>query len=199
MLNAVLLIIAAAQLLQPASARAASFSHALSELSENHIDKGYQELEAIGPGDPDFVDALVELQKLNFRRGDWQKFFGYALYYRKNVLGAAIGPNFRGRLISLELLALAKHCLFDEARAIGESALSFARSRQLEDAAEIERTMSHLALTRQSPATLRAREQLTRPAPVFTSELLWQISPRQLQAVDHPRDLRVLVAGRCPK
>lgn len=163
------------------------------------LPSAYHELEAIESHDARFVDALVELQKKHYQTQDWQRFFGYAAFYRKQLSSSAnvAGSSFRARLLSLEVMALAKHCLWNEAREIGTSALALGKSLKVKELGELEDALTHVELAHSFPAAIEGKADERRPAPVFSDALLWRLRPSAMERVSHPKVLRKIVASRC--
>lgn len=183
-----------------AQAAETSFQQALVFLNAGQIDEGYSSLDAVGADDAEFVPALVEMQKVHYRRGEWQKFFAFAQFYRKKLLKdeQLTRRNFNERLFSLEIMALAKHCLWNEARGVGQRGLELARAVGARGD-EIAETMAQYRLIEEFPKAIAGKEDSRRPAPVFSKELLWPVSGRQFELIDHPRKLRLVVKSRCDK
>ncbi len=161
-----------------------------------YADTDYQRLANVRADNPGFVEALVELQKIHYRAQDWQKFFAYAMFYRKKIIAQTGSLN--SRLISLELMALSKHCRQPEAQLIGTGALAFAREHGL-DVSEIETTLVHLHLTGLYPNTLKGKENTSRPPAVLAGELYWKIPAEELRLISEPSQLRAIVQSRCKK
>jgi hypothetical protein len=176
------------------------YQQALLELDQAKIDSAYAHLEQLTASDAEFVDALVEEQKIHYLRGEWQKFFGYARFYRENLLfknSVPVAPAFRARLFSLEILALAKHCRWKEALAVGELGQAIAQSIGLPPSAELGRALTFLHLDTQYPNALEGKEQGRSPWYVRDGKIYWPLQANQLQYVTHPRAVRVVVQSRC--
>lgn len=175
------------------------YQQALEDLSRQQIEGAYEKLSSVEESSADFVNALVESQKVHYRRAQWQSFFAYATFYRKKLLATPelTKKNFSSRMIALEVMALAKHCLWNEAREIGERALAQGREVGATNLAEIDETMARFKLVREFPKAIEGKADLKRPAPIFSRELLWPVADKSLLRVSHPRNLRMMVESRC--
>ena len=196
-------VIAIVTLLLATGAEAAvsgKFRQALAQLDNGDYRRAYRTLEEMERGDSNFVAGLVELQKIHYRRQQWDKFFAYALYYRQGV--AAGGKNalpLHARMISLEVMALAKHCYWDKGRQI----LQWARKRQsgLEAASrrELREAGEYLELHRQYPgrevSRRESREETS--SPLFSTTQEWRIGEKQLAHIPHPRTLSLRLRSGC--
>lgn len=83
--------------------------NALNALSQNDLKKAYGTLESVDSDTLAYRMAYLEMQKIHYRLQDWDRFFGFAQFYRKKLLPQFFQPE----LISLEALALTKHCQYD--------------------------------------------------------------------------------------
>lgn len=79
--------------------------------SQNLLNDSQRILQSVNVETSAFRSAYLEVQKIHYRREAWDYFFGYATFYRKNLMQAFFLPE----LLTLEALALTKHCQFDAA------------------------------------------------------------------------------------
>lgn len=86
-------------------------TQAISKLQKKELEKAYETLDTVPQDSLSFRIAFLEMQKVHYRQQSWDKFFGYATYYRKKLLGTFFQPE----LLVLEALALVKHCQFEVA------------------------------------------------------------------------------------
>jgi hypothetical protein len=177
----------------------ASFRDGLVALHQGEIDRGFNILDAIESNDPDFLDALVEQQKVLYMRGEWQKFFGRAVFYRKKYLATPQSAKlfYRSRMIALELMGLIKHCQWSVAQKLAKQALLMGKAVGARELQEIEETITLFGLTEAFPALSSVQADSNKPAIVFDRELLWPIESIELKNIDHPRELRLIVTNRC--
>jgi hypothetical protein len=180
-------------------APAGNLQKALVLLSKEKIQEAYALLEKVSPDDPSFTLATVELQKIHYRTEDWQKFFAYALFYRKGVLTSReqAVQHFQARMISLEALALSKHCQWKEASDLIHSVIQSDIPMSDTDKSELQETLAYLKLQKGFAEIARARESSSKPSPFFNSSSYWNLSHEQMMRLPHPKHLRVVVKSRC--
>ena len=188
------------------SAQISAFDSSPYSIALFYLEKGWtraaiSELEKVEPDDPTFLNALMELQKLHYRRQEWAKFFGYAVYYRTYFLNTPPGPqkNFRARLFSLEVLALAKHCLWNEAQDLAHSAIALAKTAEPPEAedTEIEEIPTYLQLLQTFPELITATANPDLPDPVFRLGSYWPLSQKMFPQIRNPKVLRLTVQSKC--
>ena len=134
---------------------------------------------------------------------EWDRFFAYAVFYREKVLSHPIDSEsfkkaFIPQMISLEILALAKFCHWDEAKEIAETSLQVAHQAGL-SAPEIESAHTFLNIQHQYPKMSQAKKGSSVPSSVFTKEIHWKIKHESIQQVSHPKFLKMKIAKRCEK
>jgi hypothetical protein len=83
-------------------------------LKQNNWEKAFEALDEINIRDSHFEWAIQEQQKINYRNSDWDRFFGYALFYRKKLMHIE-EQKINTTMLFLESLALAKLCQFNAA------------------------------------------------------------------------------------
>lgn len=157
-------------------------------------------LQSVPFDDPDFAWALLELQKLRYRRGDWKKFFGGMVLYRYQVAKQTELPE----LLILESMALIQHCQFrpsgqalgylDQMSSQARSSVLVSRSKQiLSDLLEFQRLAPGNVVTAAA----------SRNATVFNPMQEWRIEQsartRVAQSVSDPHALSVYVEDLCAK
>jgi len=169
-------------------------------LSSNAGTQAIESLEAVAVNDPAYVDALAELQKIHYAHGEWQKFFANAIFYRQRLLDneTAIKRNLRARPVSLEILALARHCLWSEATALAVLARAAAAMHRPAETAEIDKTISYLRLQHAFPEAAMTNGQSRTGSSIFSNTILWRPGSG-LRHIQHPKVLRVVVESRCAK
>lgn len=155
----------------------------------------YSELIQIDSDSPQFWQAFVELQKHHYSHQMWDRFFAYALFYRAHLehdlsRGVRDTPVIK-RLISLEALALAKHCYFKEAYSFMDA---FEQGKLDE---EIEATRTHVQLQEQLASLYTAKKDGTRPRAWFNKKLLWKVPNDVVLKLDNPKNLRRVVPSQC--
>jgi hypothetical protein len=178
------------------------FVAALKDLQSGKIKDAQEKLLQIKVSDPIYLDALTELQKIRFKKGEWQTFFGNALYYRKKFLSDKDVPStfFRARLLSLESVALAKHCQWDMSRALAKASIDLGYSMSnpvANDLSELRQALYYIELSHefQAPAKLQA----TPANGFFSSTVLWKVRGQSVAKVQNPDLLRIRVENRCGK
>ncbi len=177
------------------------FVAAMQSLQAGKIDEGEAQLLKIRTTDPLFLEALTELQKIRFQRGDWEAFFGNALYYRKAFLSNhdQLQAGFRARLLSLESVALAKHCQWDQARALAKASIDLGYSLPAPNAhelSELRETLYYIELSHKFPL-LPVKPPGEEPSAFFSSSFYWKVRDQSIARIRNPDLLRVKVADRC--
>ena len=147
-------------------------------------------LEQINSDDEGFVSAVLEIQKINYIKEDWKRFFGLAFYYRKKLLSShqLSLKNFRQEILALEILALLRHCRFDESSRIAEWSLALAK-RLKRDSSQIDKTVYFFKLQvgdSKKPETALKR-QIN----------FWPVTPDRIKWLNNPRRLRAKVKNQC--
>jgi hypothetical protein len=191
--------------LSGASHAQASYSKGMELLQQGKKDLATQEFELVKARDPEFLNSLMEIQKLHYSTQAWDRFFAYAVFYRHRFLKTTeptekLRSNFRGRLIALEALALGKHCLWDEARSVARYGIELAKKLQIAESQEVQEIQDALAqieLLHEFPKARKARpgEEVIQPA--FSLENYWPIRQRSLDAIQDPSLLRFKLKGKC--
>lgn len=178
-----------------------SYVQGLKLQEEGQEPAAYQLWDSMSPEDPEYPDALTELQKIHYRRQEWQKFFGYARFYREKVLRSDEGlkTKLRARLISLEAMALAKHCQWGPSRDLIDIALKLPQISSLSDRSELDEVRSYLELHHAYPHSNEAAGQPDKPRTLFTARVFWSLTSEQVARLSHPKNLRVVVENRCHK
>jgi hypothetical protein len=191
------------------NARTATVNSPLTEMREGlssiHAGKladGYTALSTIPVSSREYRYAFLEMQKLHYRNGDWDRFFGFATFYRKQLATTQFEPE----TIYLEVLALTKHCQFEAAqrliaslKADVQTKLTGADARvHLERIDAIE---DLLFLQTRIPGNIQT-SAVNRPVKAFSSTLQWNISEQSKAQVattiiKNPRALRVYVKNVC--
>ena len=174
------------------------FEDALVLLDRGAAREAYATLEGIPESDAEFADALVELQKLHYRRQDWNKFFAYAQFYRiKAVSGEAARRPLRARMISLEAMALAKHCRWSTAEEVLAWGIGQKDRMGREEHDELVKAREYLRLHNQFPKSALASEDQTKLPGAFSTEQAWKLQGKMLASISHPKSLSVKLKSEC--
>lgn len=181
-----------------AAAAVRPLDSALQSLNSGDQHRAYKILESVSASDDDFSAAATELQKLHYRHQDWRKFFAYAQFYRLKYLQVNPERTIEARLIALEVMALAKHCLWDNADNVLAWALQQKRRLRAEDYAELQNTRDYLDLQRRFPGASNIAKEDRRKSPLaFSSEQVWRIEAKAMVSIAHPKLLSVQVKSQC--
>ena len=150
--------------------------------------------ENINYGDSRFVPALLEIQKINYIEADWSRFFGLTFYYRKKLLATKrmTADNFRQKMPALEILALLRHCRFEEAFHIMEWSLKTAQ-RAGKDASQIQKAADFFKLKEKVGDSKSKAVWMDWQNRVH----LWPVNFNQLKGLDNPKRLRAQVKSKC--
>src|SRR5690349_15444881 len=107
------------------------FKKAEQLLQANKSEEAYSVLEEIPAESPDFLSSLEELQKINYGKNEWDKFFATAVFYRLKYLSNPEAlqkkEDFRPRMLALEILALGKQCYWEEAEWVAHLGIEIAK------------------------------------------------------------------------
>lgn len=171
----------------------------ISPFTSAFAEQSYQELEQVEAHSPQFPDALLELQKIHFKNQNWDQFFAYALFYRRNVMAdqKSWEKNFRSRLYSLEILALSKHCLTEAAESVYQEGLAVAAQIKSKETVEIENAAIFAPPLKTFSQVRGTVQPISIPESILKQTNYWPIQNKFLQAVRHPKVLRVHVKSRC--
>lgn len=174
------------------------YEEAIHHLSLNHLDRAHELLEKVEVGSKAFVPALEEIQKIHFIRKEWEKFFAYATFYRKALLSkkAEAQKNFSSRILSLELMGLARFCHWAVAERLAQASVEFAEELGL-DSSELKRTQSIMQLSRWVTTHNQKQQVHSMPGNFFSNRLFWKIEDHSISQVRHPRVLKMKVKNLC--
>lgn len=175
------------------------FERALVFLQQGKSQEANVILENIPQSHPKFLSALLELQKLNYKNEDWNRFFAYAVFYRQNYINHPVvsQDQFKVRLLSLEALALGKYCLWKEADAVIYKGLEIAKKSSRSDIQELENTKMLLNALRVYPGAQKSARNAEIPSSIFQEIHYWPISHKRAMNVAHPKYMRLQLESRC--
>ena len=142
-----------------------------------------------------FVDAIDRQMRLFYRLEQWDRLFASAQFYRFRVLTAA-PSKFRQSLVALEILALTKHCAWEQAQKLADWGVQLARS-QGTSSELIVRAKSLLQLHQHFPEEGIPTQWSAAPSAVFSEWKHWKVEADVFKRAAHPKLLRVFVADRC--
>lgn len=167
---------------------------AIDDLHSNNLTEAYQLLDQIPMDAPEYQIAFLEMQKLHYRTKNWDKFFGYATYYRKNLLKVA--PNVH--LMLLEILALSKHCQYDNAEKIFEAAKPYVTKDYLPQFQAIAEILNLQRILQGHVRTAPVKA----PFEALTPTVHWFIPKREREqilsdVIKNPRAVRIIVKSAC--
>ncbi len=179
------------------SQEVSSFQWAKNLIAQGKEHEAYSLLDQIPVQDSEFLSALLELQKIHYTQNEWDKFFAYSIFYRQRYLTQ---PPFRlvSTLLSLEVLALSKQCLWEEALSLVEFGID--KSQSLKDKKsleELEQAAAVLKLHHSFPKLRNEKKGSDVPHGVLRSDLYWPIRANLIDTVQHPRFLRLKIENRC--
>ena len=150
--------------------------------------------ENVNKGNKYFVPTLLEIQKINYIEGNWNRFFGIASYYRSVLLNSKSSAKkyFQQELLALEVLALIRHCRFNLAYQVVEYSLSIGQKVN-KNTLKIRQAGYFFKLKE-----LVADKKLKRKrANLIELMNFWPLKQEQLPWVDNPKNLRVKVKSEC--
>ena len=193
-----LLLIAVIFFGQVAQGAVSPFDEALRLIDSGRTRDAYNKLESIPFGEQQFVDALIELQKMHYRHQQWQKFFAYAQFYRYRTVTDTAHVELKARMISLEVMALTKHCHWRTAQEVLGWALSQRGRLSAADFRELVETGEYIRLHNQFPRTATATSDLKKIAnAAFSNVQVWKIKGKSMASISHPKYLSVKLKSEC--
>jgi hypothetical protein len=159
----------------------------------------FDALDDISADDENFIPALIEAQKKHYKHQEWDRFFANAIFYRYQKLNTLdqLKNNFKGRLIAMEVMALAKHCQWEEANTVLLPAMEIAKKIQSDDFSELEKEFVLLPAVKYFPHIQKKTTEAKIPESIFSSTQFWPIQSSSLQYVSHPKWIRVKVQNLC--
>ncbi|MBF0208453.1 MAG: hypothetical protein HQK53_16360 [Oligoflexia bacterium] len=173
----------------------------LSASSEGRFDQAYLLFDKVTGNDPTFVLALLETQKIHYRKQEWDKFFGYAQYYRNKLLKTQgnldLSHLYIEEMFSLEVLALLKFCYVDEAENVIQEGFNLAQKFSISNLEFLERARYFIFFTRQQIKLKNVKQTIVNPSSVFKKRIYWPATDFTLKHVSHPRDVRVEIKDQC--
>ena len=172
-----------------------SFSQGIRALHDSKLIKARENLESLSVKDEKFLMSLTELQKINYREGKWDKFFGQSFYYRNSILKTPSPRRFSQRLIVLEVLALARHCRFKEAAQVARWGVALGNSLGKRPVADLQRSIELFAFNSSIPDRNKKKPILSKGG--FHQDLAWSLSAKQMASLTNPKELRVKVKSHC--
>ncbi len=157
--------------------------------------------EKVSKDDPTFVRALGEIEKIHYRRRDWNRFFAYAFYYQERFVGrpGMREGEFSAPTLALEVLALVRHCYKQKAIEKLTTAYRLASTMGVGSTPELALARSYLELAKILPKTMDpVTDTRHLPRGAFQKTLLWNLDRKSaIDRIDHPRVLRIEVKNRC--
>ncbi|MBF0208032.1 MAG: hypothetical protein HQK53_14225 [Oligoflexia bacterium] len=172
---------------------------ALLLLHKNQISEGYALLDKISETDKDFIPALLETQRIHYKQQEWEKFFGYANFYRLNLLEKKEqwASNFSGEMLSLEALALIRFCYWEEASAIVARGLEIGKEISSPGVKWVDKTQYFISALKAHPKLESTDKKLNISGTAFSKKLYWPVNSNTLKNIHHPRVVRFKMTARC--
>lgn len=159
---------------------------------KNELSEAREWLEKLNYEEEGFLFALLEIQKINYIEKDWDRFFGLASYYRKKLLYSPemATKNFKQEMLTLEILALIRHCRYPEASQVIEWSLALAENIK-KSSSKIKKTIYFLKLKTQTGDEKVKRTDWEKQIN------LWPVDPKNINRLDNPKYLRMKVDSKC--
>ena len=152
------------------------------------------QFETLNYGEPDFVSGLMEIQKINYIHKDWDRFFGLAVYYRRVLLSndKLSVSYFRQDLLTLEILALFRHCRFQDSGKIIKWSLALAK-RIKKNSSKIKQTKDFLSLSKLFDTQSQHKTKVKWKNQIYW----WPLDISQLKQLGNPKNLRIRMDSQC--
>lgn len=166
---------------------------------KENYDKAIYFLEKINVSSPYFFVAYKELIKILYKIQDWPKFFAYIRFYRNKILkNEKYKVKFFDQdIISLEMLGLARNCMWEEVKALFKQTKLFIKNYKIKEYNNIRQTAILLNLKHQSDFSLITKSS---KLDMFTSEkVFWPVKKSSFSNISHPRNMRIFLAKNCPE
>lgn len=175
-------------------------------------DAAVKSFEQIDPQSSDFVPALLELQRIFYTRGEWEKFFGYAAFYRHRYLNPVLEykrspkekefyshykKTFREEVIALEVLALLQFCKWEVATAVFTTGKALAFELQSKDQSTFKQIGSLLDVLQVYTQVKNTKRDAKVPGSLFNTTQYWEFPSNLMSLVSHPRYMRVKLESAC--
>ncbi len=172
----------------------ARFSKGVGLFQKGQLTSARNQLETLNYGDAYFVSGLLEIQKINYINNDWDRFFGLAVYYRNVLLSddKRSSYHFRQEFLTLEALALLRHCRFQDSKKVMNFSLTLAK-RIKKDSSKIKKVNYFLSLDKllgiqNQDKNVNWQDQIY---------YWWPLDVSYLKQIDNPKNLRVKVNSQC--
>lgn len=186
---------------------ATALERAITASEKGDLSVADTEFTDVSPNVRDFRIAFRESQKVLYKKAAWDRFFGVATYYRKNLMTGFFEPD----ALALEILALIKHCQFEAAEKLiaSEQSLVAELLKSGTAVAALRSFQSHLdtfsellRLQRQMPKAVNTTAMKSK-VKAFTQNLEWNISDAArntilTKAVKNMHAVRLYVKDACP-
>ncbi len=199
----ILTIVALTQIVcsSAAFAHTSAFQRAVNTLQLGNIQRAYDQFEMIPAESPDFVAALVELQKLHYRFEKWDRLFAYAVFYREKLLKTPQSQNkyFNSRMLSIEAASLIKHCLYKEASIVSRLGMKISERLQIQDTHEFQKALHFSRMSGNVTGLSHDNQDVPTGSAFFTDRFFWPLHTETVSQVKHPRILRFQVKNACTK
>ena len=175
------------------SSSAVAFLKGSKLFRKSNLGSARSQFEKLHYGDRYFVPALLEIQKINYLKGDWNRFFGLAKYYRARLLSSysLSKEHFKEDFLTLEILALAQHCRFEEARKISKWSLQMA-NKMKKKKRKLKKVTYFLDLEE-----IIGDKNKKNLIPWDKRRDLWPLEYEKLKILDNPKNVRVKVDNQC--
>lgn len=170
----------------------------------------YEKLARLSLGSQDYWNEFVTLQKKHYEASSWDRFFGFAAFYRGYVIRETPTKTFIPDLVILELLGLIKHCQFEPAAKVLKLSRQIAQRvypKNSDDLKKLEVRLGmigdYIKLQGHMPTAVTTEEVIRKIQP-FSKTLEWKI-PTQTRsatvqlAIKNPMAIRLFVEDLCKK
>lgn len=153
-----------------------------------------KQFEKLNLGDKDFFSALLEIQKINYIKNNWDRFFGLAIYYRSqlNFAHKISFKNYKQELLVLEILALIRHCQFTESKKLIKWSIALAKKHK-QPFFKIKKTIYFMNLK----ALIKNKKKETKTLKFKNQINIWNIKSHQLNLLDNPKHVNMKVIDQC--
>ncbi|TNF29234.1 MAG: hypothetical protein EP319_07400 [Deltaproteobacteria bacterium] len=132
----------------------------------------------------------LEIQKILYKEGKWDLFFGGNLY--RSIHLTNLDPNILGHLQMLEAMALSKHCLHAQAVELLSSikkGISYEDSKTLKNYIALNADLSFLS--KYSKDTLKIKKS------AISKNSFWVLNQNRIKRLKSQQNLRVNLKSRC--
>ncbi len=130
--------------------------------------------------------SIFERAQMAYQKNDFDSFFGMTVWAHLNQW-SALSPDLKDQWLALEIMALAKHCRYQEIsqfQSVGPLSL---------------KALQIVQLKKEYKEFVENQHNTKKPfvEDVIQKSQLWRLSPKDYAKIKSPENLKVLVKSQC--